>query len=129
MTKRPRRPFYMDGLDGWWRLRADKTPEQCSLKQHYEWKTLTNWIVGKTEIAMENGQVVEVSTVFLGLDHNFRDEGPPILFETMIFGETDDDPVGRQWRYATWAEAELGHMAIVETLGVMAAIDHLTHLI
>lgn len=26
-----------------------------------------------------------VSTVFLGLDHNFSDEGEPILFETMIF--------------------------------------------
>lgn len=26
-----------------------------------------------------------VSTVFLGLDHNFYDDGPPILFETMTF--------------------------------------------
>lgn len=28
----------------------------------------------------------QVSTVFLGLDHNFRPEGPPVLWETMVFG-------------------------------------------
>lgn len=26
-----------------------------------------------------------VSTVFLGLDHSFNPDGPPILFETMLF--------------------------------------------
>ena len=26
-----------------------------------------------------------VSTVFLGLDHNFHDHGPPLIFETMVF--------------------------------------------
>jgi hypothetical protein len=49
---------------------------------------------------------VRVSTVFLGLDHNFSDRGPPILFETMAF--VGDDSVGQE-RYATWAEAEEGH--------------------
>jgi hypothetical protein len=28
---------------------------------------------------------VRVSTVFLGLDHNLFDDGPPLIFETMIF--------------------------------------------
>lgn len=28
-----------------------------------------------------------VSTVFLGVDHRFDGEGPPILWETMVFGE------------------------------------------
>jgi hypothetical protein len=49
---------------------------------------------------------VRVSTVFLGLDHNFSDHGPPLLFETMAFVGHDD--VGQE-RYATWAEAEAGH--------------------
>lgn len=49
---------------------------------------------------------VRVSTVFLGLDHNFQDDGPPILFETMIFGGRHND---YQARYATWEEAEVGH--------------------
>lgn len=52
---------------------------------------------------------VEVSTVFLGLDHNFSG-GVPILFETMIFGGEHD---GYQERYATWEEAEAGHKQAV----------------
>ena len=48
-----------------------------------------------------------VSTVFLGLDHNFSDKGPPIVFETMIFGGVYNQK--SQWRYATWEEAMKGH--------------------
>jgi hypothetical protein len=49
---------------------------------------------------------VRVSTVFLGLDMNIFSEGPPLLFETMVFvnGVAVD-----QERYSTWAEAEEGH--------------------
>ena len=54
---------------------------------------------------------VKVSTVFLGLDHRFGDKGPPLLFETMIFGGPHD---GYQERYATWAEAERGHAVAVK---------------
>lgn len=56
---------------------------------------------------------VAVSTVFLSLDHNWFDDGPPILFETMIFDDYED---GAQWRYSTWEEAEAGHRARVEEL-------------
>ena len=47
-----------------------------------------------------------ISTVFLGIDHNCTEKGPPELFETMIFGGEHDD---YQKRYATWEEAEAGH--------------------
>lgn len=58
----------------------------------------------------EFGDVV-VSTVWLGLDHNWLGQGPPIIFETMIFGgQLDQD----QWRYATEAQALDGHAAAVE---------------
>lgn len=53
---------------------------------------------------------VSISTVFLGLDHNFYPSGRPVLFETMIFGGEDDQ---RTWRYHTWEEAEAGHKALV----------------
>jgi hypothetical protein len=56
---------------------------------------------------------VTVSTVFLGLDHGFTDDGPPIVFETMAF---DDYGGGDQWRYSTWEEAEAGHRRVVEQL-------------
>ena len=51
-----------------------------------------------------------VSTVFLGLDHSFSPDGPPILFETMIFGGPLD---GYQRRCATWGEAETEHAIAV----------------
>jgi hypothetical protein len=53
---------------------------------------------------------VEVSTVFLGIDHNFFGEGPPILFETMVFR---DGAGCEDERYATWDEAEQGHARMV----------------
>jgi hypothetical protein len=39
-----------------------------------------------------------VSTVFLGLNHQFS-EGPPLIFETMIFGGTHDDYMARCTTY------------------------------
>ena len=56
-------------------------------------------------VAQDKQLDVMVSTVFLGLDHNYGD-GPPLIFETMIFGGPLD-----QWqdRYSTEEEAKLGH--------------------
>lgn len=51
-----------------------------------------------------------VSTVFLGLDHNFT-QGEPVLWETMIFGGPHD---GFQDRYTSRATAELGHQKAVK---------------
>jgi hypothetical protein len=55
---------------------------------------------------------VLVSTVLLGIDHNFGLGGPPIIFETMVFGpegmgEQDMD------RYATKEQAREGHARMV----------------
>lgn len=51
-----------------------------------------------------------VSTVWLGIDHNFARRGPPVIFETMVFagGMSDLD----QKRYSTEAEARAGHVAM-----------------
>src|SRR5262245_28741598 len=60
-----------------------------------------------------------VSTVFIGLDHRFFDDGPPLVFETMIFG----GPTGLDesvWRYASWDDAVTGHdMAVKKVLAAM----------
>ena len=53
---------------------------------------------------------VHVSTVFLSLNHAFG-QGPPVLFETMIFGGPHDD---YQERYTTVEEAREGHRRAVE---------------
>lgn len=60
------------------------------------------------------GPDCHVSTVFLGLDHNYNGpDHPPILFETMVFGGDWD---GRTYRYTNMGEAKRGHWEIVTAL-------------
>lgn len=59
---------------------------------------------------------IYVSTVWLGINHQWRD-GPPIIFETMIFSKNDLYPYGdEQMRYSTKAEAEKGHQRTCEDI-------------
>ena len=53
---------------------------------------------------------VMVSTVFLGLDHQFGD-GPPVLWETLVFGGSLD---GEMARYTSRAAALAGHQVICD---------------
>ncbi len=78
------------------------------------------------QVAETNVGQYRVSTVFLNVDHGFglKPDQPPILFETMVFGDEADDPVDQHMeRYSTWDEAEAGHKKIVEGLkdGSLAA--------
>ena len=61
-------------------------------------------------VAWTGGANKFVSTVFLGLDHRHWGEGPPIVFETMLFlnGSGED-----MERYSSWDDAETGHKAFV----------------
>lgn len=54
---------------------------------------------------------VQISTVFLGMDHNFIGKGDPILWETMIFGGKHD---GYQERYTSREEALIGHQKAID---------------
>ena len=56
---------------------------------------------------------ITVSTVWLGLDHNFMPGSPPAIFETMVFGGKHD-----MWqdRYATKEAALAGHERVVAAL-------------
>lgn len=67
-----------------------------------EW---TNWFDGETQVAKDTQEEVQISTVFLGLDHSFTG-GIPMLFETLVFGGKHD---GEMKRYSTWRAAESGH--------------------
>lgn len=64
----------------------------------------------RTEI---NGQIV--STVFLGIDHNYSDYGPPVLFETMIFKGSHTEEYCE--RYCTYDQAHAGHILTCAMLG------------
>jgi len=52
-----------------------------------------------------------ISTVFIGIDHNYLGKGPPILYETMVFGGPLD---GNMDRYFSREQAIRGHKAMVE---------------
>jgi hypothetical protein len=77
-----------------------KLPVPCTL---YAW---AHWFPTAERIVhLDHVGPLRVSTVFLGLDHSWGD-GPPLLFETMIFDDNED---GYQTRCTTWDEAELMH--------------------
>lgn len=103
----------MDNLTGKYILKGKKPiPEPDVLKWGKWFETSQEDRIVKQQ-TLKNGNWV--STVFLGLDHNFSGIGKPILFETMVFsskelGEGSDDTN----RYETWEEAEKGHKTMVK---------------
>jgi hypothetical protein len=54
-----------------------------------------------------------VSTVWVGLNHQFGD-GPPLIFETMVFPSDHDMHDLDSDRYATEEEAIFGHQRMVK---------------
>lgn len=85
----------------------DHKPIPCAdLKIWAQWFESADRIVRKTSIG-----TAKVSTVFLGIDHNFGEKGKPLLFETMIFGGPHDQ---YQDRCSTWDEAEAMHVKACE---------------
>ena len=58
---------------------------------------------------------LHVSTIFLGLDRNSSNMGPPILFETMLFDDKSGVEKG-QWRFATWDKAVAHHDKLIKSI-------------
>ena len=54
---------------------------------------------------------IRVSTVFLGIDHRFSDEGLPILWETMVFNGPLDHEMDR---YRSRDDAIYGHQKMCQ---------------
>jgi hypothetical protein len=68
--------------------------------------TWGRYMQGDRHIGDDHIGDIHVSTVFLGLDHSFERSGPPVLWETMIFGGEHDE---YQERYTSREEALKGH--------------------
>jgi len=86
-----------------WKL-VNKEPVECGLLEWAEFFEFGDRYIKNTQFPL-----CWVSTVFMGIDHNFYygpEENPPLLFDSMIFEGSLD---GEQWRYATYKEAEEGH--------------------
>ena len=87
-----------------------------------DWDGWLKWCVEKKQAGIDYKRVAKsgdpnkvwVSTVFLSINHAYGD-GPPLIFETMIFGgEHDQD----QDRCSTWDEAEQMHKRMCERAGI-----------
>ena len=93
----------------WYILDEDgETPVRATVEECALWLSTEHHrkIVEQTQIGD-----YQVSTVFLGLDHNMSmAPGKPVLWETMIFGPDDE---GYQERYTSYKEAKLGHKKAV----------------
>lgn len=105
MPWNPNRNFY------YW-IRDGKVEPADGLSPEYlAWFTeFTNKCVARTVIPNPTGgEKVLVSTVFLAMDHSWGD-GPPVLWETMVFGGPLDM---YQDRYSSEEDARAGHERVV----------------
>lgn len=104
--------------DGRYVLNVFREPVPCAdLLEWAGWLEKANRIVSREMVGN-----VKVSTVFLGLDHNFSGVRRPVLFETMIFGGEHDS---YQDRCCTWNEAELMHQRAIERVrGSTSELDY-----
>jgi hypothetical protein len=106
-------------------LDEDGQPVPC--RDLMKWAMWYETSGDERKVAETFTELLWISTVFLGTDHNFFEDGPPILWETMIFdrhphlshllGETrevfhDHDC----WRWTSLEEAKAGHAEIVMNL-------------
>jgi hypothetical protein len=79
-------------------------PRKASLMEWAAWFESAD-----RHVALDTIGDVDVSTVFLSFDHGFSG-GPPVLWETMVFGGPLD---GEQDRYTSHADAVAGHARIL----------------
>ena len=78
-----------------------------SLLEWAEW-----FETAERRVASEDIAGIWISTVFLGLDHNYSSKGDPLLFETMTF--SPEGEANQMRRYFTWEEAEQGHKQVAD---------------
>jgi hypothetical protein len=88
---------------------VDYIPKPVLLNEWVRWRMDNN---DKRRVALDRVGDTVISTIFVGLDYGYGD-GPPEIFETMIFGSDEEELLGR---YATWELALEGHRKAVESL-------------
>lgn len=100
----------------WYTLNDDLEPVPCD-----DMLTAAKWFeVAKNRevVVTEIGEDCFLSTVFLGLDHNYLGD-KPILYESLWFGGKHD---GDQRRYSTRDEALEGHKEMLAEAGYSCVV-------
>lgn len=92
-------------MNGHFVLDPDGTVRTVDAEAWGRWFSTADRRIALTEV----GEAT-VSTVFLGLDHRYGSDGPPLIFETMIFSGPLDE---YQARYSTLEQAKAGHEVAV----------------
>lgn len=87
-------------------------PEPDSIKAAMFFGDIRNRRVAEDTFTAFDGTEIRVSTVFLCLDHGWGD-GPPVLWESMIFWPGNEELDEEQVRYTSRQEAEEGHQLMV----------------
>lgn len=105
--------YDLDGNPITWERWAELLHQKLAGGPHWDQKgPLPWWRIGFDKVGPYS-----VSTVWLGLDHQYGD-GPPLIFETMVFTEGPDEKT-RDWldtytrRYPSKEAALAGHDRIV----------------
>ena len=88
-----------------YRVVKGKPKDEPNVSLWAKWFEAATRVVEQTTI-----EEVLVSTVFLGLNYNFSGKGPPVLWETIIFGGALD---GKEQRYTSVKAAKEGHKKMV----------------
>lgn len=79
--------------------------------------TMGKWFAedetNRRRLACDRIGELKVSTVFLGLNHQWND-GPPLLWETMVFGLSGDEEI--MLRYTSKVDALDGHRQMCDEM-------------
>ena len=117
---RARPSYYRRNGTPIWYGTSDKAHHRALM----EWTRMLEGDRKVNDTTLPNG--IRVSTVWLGLDHNFGFDGPPLIFESMAFSASVNVHKAREGsvfvrdfayheeldceRYSTEAEAAVGHV-------------------
>ncbi len=98
-----------------------RTPKPCpDAAKWRRWFETADRQVARTKLGVGG----EVLTEFIGIDHNFSDDGPPLLFETLVFHDDIDNMIERT---SNWDAALAAHdRMVMETLlrlALMRAVE------
>lgn len=92
---------------------AGEPRPELNLLRWGEWMSKGGRTLRLTRFGTDAPEDPEVSTVFLGMNHQFAPGGPPVLWETMVFWK--DGPAewdGHMLRYTSRESALAGHAEI-----------------
>lgn len=91
-----------------YKLDKDRNAIPCSIEEFVDQMKEMNRTNTK-HVALDTINGKEISTVFLGINHQWRNSNIPLIFETMVSDNITDFCEIYLKRYPTWQDAEEGH--------------------